>query len=125
MRNWIFLIGLFVSATGWSQTDGRLQGLFSDAQITSLQKSSPQVLDFWTFVADNAVLVMDEVAEKKQADLSDLPTLTLNNTFNILEQTELITGNRTYYRDEITGNLIMIRSMKELVTDFNGGGEKQ
>ena len=109
------MLAVLASFSTFSQSDSNLSALFSEKQQKELRKTSPQVLDFWTYVSENACQI--EKSEK-QIDLSGLDMIKYESDFNILAHTDLIGNVRKYYKSP-SGELIIIKSMDELVKGYN------
>ena len=104
--------------SSFGQSDQKLEAMFSKEQIKNLASDSPGTLELWSYVAEEG-LTLQSVPEGKNDDLSNLESITIDLNFNLLEHVELIGGERKYFLDTVSGQLVIIKSMKQLRVDFN------
>ena len=104
--------------SSFGQSDQKLEAMFSKEQIKNLASDSPGTLEFWSYVAEEG-LTLQSVPEGKNDDLSNLESITIDLNFNLLEHVELIEGQRKYFLDTVTGQLVILKSMEQLRVGFN------
>jgi len=104
--------------SSFGQSDQKLEAMFSKEQITSLASESPGTLEFWTYVLNEGLIIL-EMPEGKNDDLSNLESLTIGSNFNLLEHVDLIGAQRKYFVDTVTGQLVILKSMEQLRDGFN------
>jgi hypothetical protein len=104
--------------SSFGQSDQKLEAMFSKEQIKNLASDSPGTLEFWSYVAEEG-LTLQSVPEGKNDDLSNLESITIDLNFNLLEHVELIEGQRKYFLDTVSGQLVILKSMEQLRVGFN------
>ena len=104
--------------SSFGQSDQKLEAMFSKEQIKNLASDSPGTLEFWSYVAEEG-LTLQPVPEGKNDDLSNLESITIDLNFNLLEHVELIEGQRKYFLDTVSWQLVILKSMEQLRVGFN------
>lgn len=107
----------------FGQNDQKLEAMFSKDQIKSLASDSPGILEFWSFVAESGATLQDAPLGK-EADVESFQVLNFDENFNLLAHSELIGSFPEFFRDQNTGKLVTIKSMPQIVTEFNQIKEK-
>ena len=109
--------------SSFGQSDQRLEAMFSKEQIKNLASDSPGTLEFWSFVAESGATLQDAPAGK-EADVEGFEVLNFDENFNLLAHNELIGAYPKFFKDQNTGKLVTIKSMPQIVAEYNEKKEK-
>lgn len=104
--------------SSFGQNDQKLEAMFSKEQINKLKLDSPDILDFWSYVLDEGI-VLQPFPEGKEDNLSQIESISITADFNLLEYVDQIGAQSKYFVDTITGQLVILKSMPQLVAGFN------
>jgi len=118
ISTFILVLTLSFGLFGQDDFDQRLLERYSEAQITELQKSNPQILNYWVFFADHSFQIFEISAEKQNIQLEEIE-LDLEN-FNVLAYDfSKQRKSGAYLRISGTNQMIKFLSYEELISLYN------
>ncbi len=114
----ILMLVVSFGLLGQNDFDQRLLERYSEVQIIELQKSNPQILNYWVFFADHSYQIFEISSEKQNIQLEEID-LDLEN-FNVLAYDfSEYRKSGAYLRISGTNQMIKFLSYDELIPLYN------
>lgn len=111
---------LCVSAFSQADYDKRLLSKFSEERVFELQKTQPQIIDYWTYYLDHSYQIIDGKATGKTFLTDESLKIKNMDSFNVLDLG--ITMDRSaakIYKINGTDKYLRLLSNDEFVRSFN------